>query len=232
MFQAELIRKDGELFATKGAARPTPDYVPMLKTEAPARLAADEAAPGPPPEPQPLAGADPALGGLIRRLPAPRAPDPEALAAAEAAARAERDSAALAGTVAEQVDNGMLYESLRMGLPMPDFSAAKTVAEGGVPGEPTTFQEAARRYLVRPRAGAGDRAGAANRGPRRKLTVRLESDDFRRLKTHAGEAGRTYQDVLATAANLYLDSLAEPGAHATAAPPRRGLLSGLFRRRR
>lgn len=54
----------------------------------------------------------------------------------------------------------------------------------------------------RPVAAAAIRA---SRGKRRQLTVRLPLDQFRRFKDLASRSGRTYQNVLETATQAYLE---------------------------
>ena len=54
----------------------------------------------------------------------------------------------------------------------------------------------------RPVAAAAVRA---RKGKRRQLTVRLPLDQFRRFKDLAGRSGRTYQNVLETATQAYLE---------------------------
>ncbi|MDP6952949.1 MAG: hypothetical protein QGF53_09340 [Alphaproteobacteria bacterium] len=225
MLHANNTANGSGLFARKGEAKPTPDYVPMLKTVAPAKIEAEAAAHAPLPEARPLPGSEDGLGSLIMRRTAPRDPAPEVAAVLEEdariraeAAKAEQQAEALADTVSEQADNGMLYESLRMGLPMPDLSAAKTESddEPAESADVVSFEEAARQHVARPTDGA---AGETPR--RRKLTLRLAQDDFEILKAHADKSDRTYQDILATATKSYLDAL-------PAEKP--GMIGGLLRR--
>lgn len=188
------------LFAAKGDARPAPDYVPRLKTDEPARIAPGEAAG------EAVAEGD-GLAGLIKRRRLPPPPTPAEVEARHAAERLTR-------TVSEQADNGMLYESLRLGLPLPDLAAAQADREAG------SFEEAARARIRRPFALRGARLR-----PRRKLTVRLAQDDFNRLHAHAEQSGRTYQDILAAATLAHLKEVASPAPSVVA----RAL--ALFRRR-
>ena len=51
----------------------------------------------------------------------------------------------------------------------------------------------------------GAAAVRARKGKRRQLTVRLPLDRFRRFKELAGRSGRTYQNVLETATQAYLE---------------------------
>lgn len=225
MLQADTSVNGNGLFARKGQAKPTPDYVPMLKTVAPAKIETEAAAPAPLPEAKPLPGSEDGLGSLIMRRSAPRNPGPEVAAALRqaeharvAAAHVEQEAEVLADTVSEQADNGMLYESLRMGLPMPDLSGAKTESddEPADSGDVVSFEEAARQHVARPTDGA---AGETPR--RRKLTLRLAQDEFDVLRAYADKSDRTYQDILATAAKRYMATL-------PAAKP--GMIGGLLRR--
>jgi hypothetical protein len=222
MIHLSGITLDRSLFATKGDARPTPDFVPRLKTEEPARIEPASAEAVPLPEARVVAGDEGELAGLITRRVPPAPPTPAILEARRAAEQAEREAERLARTVSEQVDNGMLYESLSMGLPMPDFTHAKTDTDGHG-GAPATFEEAARAHISRP-FDLSDAGAQRKPRKRRKLTVRLGLDDFDRFKAHADDSGRTYQDIIATATLAYLDEVASPHP-----PAKVAALAGLLR---
>jgi hypothetical protein len=200
----------------------------MLKTVAPAKIESEAAAPAPLPEAKPLPGSEDGLGSLIMRRTAPRNPGPEVAAALQeservraAAVQAEREAEVLAETVSEQADNGILYESLRMGLPMPDLSGAKIESddEPVETGDVVSFEEAARQHVARPTEGAD---GETPR--RRKLTLRLPQDEFHVLQAYAEKSDRTYQDILATAAERYLGEIRAPEKS------KPGMIGGLLRR--
>jgi hypothetical protein len=216
---------DGGLFADKGGAEPTRDFVPRLKTDEPAKLEAPAAISNARPEAEPLPDANGLMGGLIRRRTDPQQdlPPPDQTAV-EAARHFDPEAAEFTKTVSEHIDNGMLYESLKMGLPLPKLGKALTNADEDEE-EPRSFGEAARQRVVRPttrepsgsaptahanRAGSkGRHAHKAVRGPKRhQLTARLSVEDFERLKAYAESSGRTYQDILSSATASYLDLIA------------------------
>lgn len=216
---------DTGLFADKGGAEPTRDFVPRLKTDEPAKIEAPAVISNARPEAAPLPDADGLMGGLIRRRTDPQQdlPPPDQ-AAVEASRHVDPDTAEFTKTVSEHIDNGMLYESLKMGLPLPKLGKALTNADEDEE-EPRSFGEAARQRVVRPttrepsgsaptahanRAGSkGRHAHKAVRGPKRhQLTARLPAEDFERLKAYAESSGRTYQDILSSATASYLDLIA------------------------
>ncbi len=230
MLQANSTANGNGIFARKGEAKPTPDYVPMLKTAAPAKIETEAVAPAPLPEAKPLPGSEDGLGSLIMRRTSPRNPGTEVAAALQEtervraeAAKAEQDAEVLADTVSEQADNGMLYESLRMGLPMPDLSGAKTESDDAPveSADVVSFEEAARHHVARPTHGAAEETPR-----RRKLTLRLPQDDFHVLHAYAEKSDRTYQDILATAAERYLGEIGTPEKD------KPGVIGGLLRRLR
>lgn len=201
MTDRSVAALDRGLFVSKGAARPAPDYVLHLKTEEPARLDLTAA---PPPAPTSGGGG---LGGLIRRSVAPRQLPEQQVAyerSREHAATVELEAETLRRTIAEQVDNGLMYESLLRGLPMPGVQLARRQGTE-MPAEPSTFEEAARERISRPTRPDGTGAERRKAARRRKLTARLKMRDFTRFKRYADETGRTYQDVLAAATVSYLD---------------------------
>ncbi len=51
----------------------------------------------------------------------------------------------------------------------------------------------------------GAKPARKRKRPRRQLTVRFPIDEFARLEALAKETGQTYQDILATATNAYLE---------------------------
>ncbi len=150
MYERNSYSDDSGLYADKGQAEPTHDYVPRLKTDEPAQLQEPAEVSGAVTETKPLAGADGLLGGLIRRRSEPQQvlPSPDQ-AAVEAVRHVDHEAAEIAKNVAEHIDNGMLYESLKMGLPLPKLGKAMTNAE--VDGEQAkSFGEAARERVARP----------------------------------------------------------------------------------
>ncbi len=224
MHERNSISNDSGLFANKGQAEPTRDFVPRLKTDEPAQIEPAVELAESQPEAKPPPGADGLLGGLIRR----RTDSQQTLsqpeqAKLEAARRADAEAEEIARSVSEHIDNGMLYESLKLGLPLPKLGKAKTnSASAG--DETKSFGEAALERLARPttrepngtvttahadtEASAQRRARKGHQNPhRRQLTARLSISDFDRFKHYADVSGRTYQDILSTAATHYLDEV-------------------------
>ena len=234
MMNRSTVMFDRSIFASKGEAQPTPDYVPRLKTDEPARLQAVPDAPPAADRPVAQTAAEGGLTGLIRRRVAPR-PIPSEVAEArrlsseraEAAAVRQHETETLTRTIAEQADNGMLYDALRLGLPLPGIRkvtepvSRPVEMDDDLPAEPNpvTFEEAARERIARPTmAEAGVEESDAGRSlrladgyrtrRRRKLTARLPMDQFQRFKSYADATDRTYQDIIASATEEYLDRVA------------------------
>ena len=63
-----------------------------------------------------------------------------------------------------------------------------------------------------------NQALAPKKSKRRKMTVRLQREEWQRLKSHADETDRTYQDILSTATTSYLDEILDDDS-APPAPP-------------
>lgn len=228
MHDRDTQPSDGGLFADKGGATPTRDFVPRLKTDEPAKLETQAVLAGARPEAAPLPDADGVMGGLIRRRTDPRQelPTPEETAAA-ATRHADQEAVEITKNLSQHIDNGMLYESLKLGLPLPKLSKALTDRDTPDDEEPKTFGEAARERVARPttrepsgtapsahanKAGSkGERAYKPLRTHKRhQLTTRLSIEDFNRLKAYSDESGRTYQDIMSTATTNYLDIVAGP----------------------
>jgi len=215
------------LFADKGQAEPTRDFVPRLKTDEPAQIEPPAELIDAHPEAKPLSDTDGLLGGLIRRRTEPqRVASQSDQTAADAARAAERETAEITRSISEHIDNGMLYESLKLGLPLPKLDKAMANSAASRE-EPKSFGEAALQRLARPTtrepsgtdttAHAGGSTSERKRArkthqnsTRRQLTARLSINDFERFKHYAEDSGRTYQDILSTATTTYLDDVAGP----------------------
>lgn len=237
MFESNTISVEKGLFAGKGQAKPTADYVPALGADSPAEtddpLESTLAITQPAAKPAPGATG---LGGLIQRRVETRQattefvetepqsesglPNEIARAEREAAQRIERESAALTAKASDQAERGMLYETLRLGLPAPKPEATETK-----PNIPTLADAAPMiEPMIEPTGPAIDPAPAPTSAPtataevapkqprRRKMTMRLERDEWARLKAYADETDRTYQDILSTATNSYLDEILDDDA--------------------
>jgi hypothetical protein len=224
MIDRSVATLDRGLFLAKGEARPTPDYVPRLKTEEPAHLAPVPGADvvrGPVAEAPAAGGGNVGLDGLIRRRVAPRQLPEQRVAFEHGRAEAEaeaREAERMRRTVAEQIDSGLVYEYLSRGLPMPDLGRVLR-GDSGAPDYPASFEEAARERIARP-SPQPDGSETPEPPRRRKLTARLGMGDFARFKRYTDESGRTYQDVLATATISYLDQVADENGAPVGSRPR------------
>lgn len=216
---------DGGLFANKGTAAPTRDFVPRLKTDEPAQIEPETQLVESVPEAKPLPHADGALGGLIRRRTEPQPTDSHVEPARSADMQsAETEAREITRSASEHIDNGMLYESLKLGLPLPKLGKALTNSSAS-DDESKSFEEAALERLARPTTREPGTVTASARedtvaaedkqhkksgsgGGRRQLTARLSLQDFERFKAYAEISGRTYQDILSSAASFYLDKFA------------------------
>ncbi len=216
---------DRGLFADKGKAAPTRDFVPRLKTEEPAQIEPATQLVEPVPDAKPLPHADGALGGLIRRTTEPQQTfSPKEKERMVEARVAEREAQEITRSASEHIDNGMLYESLKLGLPLPKLGKALTNSST-IDDETKSFEEAALERLARPTtrepggfaaSARADKAASAPKqarksgsgsGGRRQLTARLSNEDFERFKNYADTSGRTYQDILSSATSYYLDQV-------------------------
>jgi predicted DNA-binding protein len=247
MFERNMISVQGGLFAGKGKAKPTADYVPEPSTES---TAADSSADKPSTLVDRAAEAIPGSDGLgtliLRRVAVGQETagyveaeaqrelefrNDYAQADHEAAQRVERESAELTAKAAEQDDPGMLYETLRMGLPSAPVddapisatppAVAEEVSAPLTPElEPPVIAPPPPPDVVetQPSANAGPGQAVAPKKPkRRKMTVRLQQEEWQRLKSYANETDRTYQDIISTATTSYLDEILDD--ETAAAPP-------------
>ena len=234
MFERNAISVERSLFAGKGNAKPTADYVPQLSTDSPAEIdeMPDGNGPATLPEAKPITGAV-GLGGLIQRrvevgqedaglvqteaYPEYEKHEEEARAGREAAQRVQRESAELTAKATQHFDRGMLYETLRLGLPTPSADAVET--KPTIPelnhAEPSESPAAPTEEHARPDISAAPTL-APKRRKRRKMTMRLEPEEWVRLKAYADETDRTYQDILSTATNAYMDEVTGESAKPTA----------------
>ena len=196
MFERNAISVERSLFAGKGNAKPTADYVPQLSTDSPAEIdeMPDGNGPATLPEAKPITGAV-GLGGLIQRrvevgqedaglvqteaYPEYEKHEEEARAGREAAQRVQRESAELTAKATQHFDRGVLYETLRLGLPTPSADAVET--KPTIPelnhAEPSESPAAPTEEHARPDISAAPTL-APKRPKRRKMTMRLEPEEW------------------------------------------------------